>query len=190
MNDAARDQNPLTSYGADNLARLRNIASKDDKDRLFQKQQGDATVMHPGVNCASGSRSLVMKIAFRIAHHVPLDGALSYADLAQRCGLTEFDARRFIRAAISLHIFEENPVGYVRHHANSAALVSTLVHDSIGFATEEYAPAALKTLESLRRFPGFDRPAESPVAIASGITGELRYLHRDLPGRGTRRASR
>lgn len=39
MNDAARDQNPLASYGATNLARLREIAAEYDRDQLFQKQQ-------------------------------------------------------------------------------------------------------------------------------------------------------
>ncbi|KAJ8131493.1 hypothetical protein O1611_g2129 [Lasiodiplodia mahajangana] len=39
MNDASRDQNPLASYGEENLARLKEIALKYDKDQLFQKLQ-------------------------------------------------------------------------------------------------------------------------------------------------------
>ncbi|KAL2193384.1 FAD linked oxidase-like protein [Corynascus similis CBS 632.67] len=39
MNDASRDQNPLASYGAANIARLRAIAAKYDPARVFQTLQ-------------------------------------------------------------------------------------------------------------------------------------------------------
>lgn len=39
MNDASRDQNPLASYGTDNLAKLKTIAAKYDAAQLFQTQQ-------------------------------------------------------------------------------------------------------------------------------------------------------
>lgn len=39
MNDASRDQDPLASYGQDNLAKLRRIARKYDPAQVFQKQQ-------------------------------------------------------------------------------------------------------------------------------------------------------
>ncbi|GKT43289.1 FAD-dependent monooxygenase yanF [Colletotrichum spaethianum] len=39
MNDASRDQNPLRSYGAANLDKLKGIAAKYDPKQVFQKQQ-------------------------------------------------------------------------------------------------------------------------------------------------------
>ncbi|KAI8963317.1 FAD-binding domain-containing protein [Daldinia sp. FL1419] len=39
MNDASRDQNPLRSYGADNVNKLKQISKKYDASQLFQKQQ-------------------------------------------------------------------------------------------------------------------------------------------------------
>ncbi|KAK4222534.1 FAD binding domain-containing protein [Podospora fimiseda] len=39
LNDASRDQNPLVSYGASNLARLKSIAAKYDTGQVFQKLQ-------------------------------------------------------------------------------------------------------------------------------------------------------
>lgn len=39
MNDAARDQNPIASYGPENVDRLKKIARKYDPNQLFQKQQ-------------------------------------------------------------------------------------------------------------------------------------------------------
>ncbi len=38
-NDASRDQNPLASYGAENVEKLKQIAEKYDATRLFQTQQ-------------------------------------------------------------------------------------------------------------------------------------------------------
>ncbi|KAK8026555.1 FAD linked oxidase-like protein [Apiospora marii] len=39
MNDASRDQNPLATYGAENIARLKEISLKYDPTQLFQKHQ-------------------------------------------------------------------------------------------------------------------------------------------------------
>lgn len=39
LNDASRDQNPLASYGAQNLAKLKTIAAKYDPKQVFQKLQ-------------------------------------------------------------------------------------------------------------------------------------------------------
>jgi hypothetical protein len=39
MNDASRDQDPLGSYGPDNIARLKAIAKKYDPLGVFQKVQ-------------------------------------------------------------------------------------------------------------------------------------------------------
>ena len=39
LNDASRDQNPLASYGAENLAKLREIARAYDPEQVFQKLQ-------------------------------------------------------------------------------------------------------------------------------------------------------
>ncbi|KAF2014433.1 FAD-binding domain-containing protein [Aaosphaeria arxii CBS 175.79] len=39
LNDASRDQNPLASYGAANLQRMRTIAKKYDPGEVFQKLQ-------------------------------------------------------------------------------------------------------------------------------------------------------
>ncbi|KAI0972958.1 hypothetical protein F4678DRAFT_459812 [Xylaria arbuscula] len=39
MNDASRDQNPLASYGAENLDKLKAIACKYDPDQIFQRLQ-------------------------------------------------------------------------------------------------------------------------------------------------------
>lgn len=45
MNDASRDQNPLASYGANNLQRLKAIATKYDPTQLFQKIQNNGFLL-------------------------------------------------------------------------------------------------------------------------------------------------
>ncbi|KAF2972751.1 hypothetical protein GQX73_g788 [Xylaria multiplex] len=109
---------------------------------------------------------------FRIAQHVPLDHEISYAELGERCGLLEVDVRRIVRSAVALRIFEEDTIGFVRHNASSAVLSTKLGHDAVGFATDEYGRAATRYSESLERFPGSEKPGESPCAIANGTIGD------------------
>lgn len=45
MNDASRDQDPLSSYGANNLARLKAIAARYDPSGVFQKLQNDGFLL-------------------------------------------------------------------------------------------------------------------------------------------------
>ena len=41
MNDGSRDQNPLSLYGATNLAKLKAVSKKYDPEQVFQTLQGD-----------------------------------------------------------------------------------------------------------------------------------------------------
>ncbi|KAI0832155.1 S-adenosyl-L-methionine-dependent methyltransferase [Hypoxylon sp. FL0890] len=109
---------------------------------------------------------------YRIAHHIPAEGTISYSELAARCSLDESDTKRVVRAAISLRVFEEEPEGFVKHNAISAVLKTDLAHDAVGFFAEEFTPAALKLAESLERFPASDRAGESAIAIANGSSGD------------------
>ncbi|KAI1735296.1 S-adenosyl-L-methionine-dependent methyltransferase [Xylaria scruposa] len=109
---------------------------------------------------------------YELAQHVPKDGSISYADLADRCGLAELDLKRVIQAAVSLRMFEEQPDGSVSHNAISAVLSTPLVHDAVGFSTEEYVPAAMKMTEALKRFPGSTIAGESAIAISNGSVGD------------------
>ncbi|KAI0468872.1 S-adenosyl-L-methionine-dependent methyltransferase [Xylaria cf. heliscus] len=109
---------------------------------------------------------------YELAQNIPKRGSISYPDLASRCGLAELDVRRVIQAALSLRMFEEQPDGSIGHNAISAALATPLVHDSVGFSTEEYVPAAMKLAEALKRFPGSTCAGESAIAISNGSVGD------------------
>ncbi|KAM7211278.1 hypothetical protein V8F06_013335 [Rhypophila decipiens] len=45
MNDASRDQDPLTSYGAVSVESLRQLAAKYDPGQVFQRQQNDGFLL-------------------------------------------------------------------------------------------------------------------------------------------------
>ncbi|XDG05314.1 hypothetical protein ABKA04_004929 [Annulohypoxylon sp. FPYF3050] len=109
---------------------------------------------------------------FKVAQHVPAEGAISYTDLAESCGLVESDMRPILRAAMAMRIFEETPEGAVRHTAISKVLATPLCHDAIGFSTEEYSPAITKFSDALQQFPGSVKAGESALALANGGSGD------------------
>jgi hypothetical protein len=45
MNDASRDQNPLASYGSENLASLVKVSQKYDAAQVFQTLQNDGFLL-------------------------------------------------------------------------------------------------------------------------------------------------
>ncbi|ORY72051.1 S-adenosyl-L-methionine-dependent methyltransferase [Pseudomassariella vexata] len=109
---------------------------------------------------------------FNLAKNVPLTKPISYASLASRCKLSEFFTRRYIRSALSLRIFSETAAGLIQHNAASAVLATTTLHEWLGMASEELAPAALKVAESIQRYPEGQEPNQSAFSIANGFGGE------------------
>lgn len=45
QDDSSRDQNPLASYGDENVEKLKQIALKYDKTEFFQKLQNDGFLL-------------------------------------------------------------------------------------------------------------------------------------------------
>ena len=61
---------------------------------------------------------------YNIPMKVPLDGEISFSELAAKCDLYEPDLRRILRFAMVYHrVFQERNVGYVAHTAASRRLV-------------------------------------------------------------------
>lgn len=46
MNDAARDQDPIATYGSENVQRLKEIAAKYDPRQVFQRLQNDGFLLY------------------------------------------------------------------------------------------------------------------------------------------------
>ena len=61
---------------------------------------------------------------YNIPNKVPLNGEISFPELAAKCELYEPDLRRILRfAMVYHHVFQERNVGYVAHTAASRRLV-------------------------------------------------------------------
>lgn len=76
---------------------------------------------------------------FGIAARVPIHGEVSYADLAELCGLYELDLRRILRFAMVHHrVFYEPRKGFVRHTAASRRLAEDSgAQDEVGLMYDE-----------------------------------------------------
>ncbi|KAI4123070.1 MAG: hypothetical protein LQ338_005466, partial [Usnochroma carphineum] len=101
---------------------------------------------------------------------VPLDGEISYADLAAKVGLSEERLRRFIRHAMTSHVFTESRPGYVAHTATSAvpARIPSF-RWFIEHMAEDGGPAYPKVIPALEEWGATDQPAESGFGIAFGL---------------------
>ncbi|KAF2640550.1 S-adenosyl-L-methionine-dependent methyltransferase [Massarina eburnea CBS 473.64] len=115
----------------------------------------------------------VMRIlyTFNIPKHVPLDAAISFADVAQSCGLEESRLTRILRYLILNHIFEEPEPGKIAHSAISKFLLSNdaVGMDFIGHMLEEALPSAIGQTDCLKNPPLHSSPVlDCGFAVAVG----------------------
>jgi len=77
---------------------------------------------------------------YDIPSKVPLQGEISFPELAGRCNLYEPDLRRILRFAITFHrVFQERNAGFVTHSAASRRLVDfPLAMDALGAQFDEF----------------------------------------------------
>ena len=81
----------------------------------------------------------------QIPAKIPLDGKISYKELAEACNLDEEDTTRILRVAVADHMFKEVEKGYIAHSAASQVLASNLLLNSwVGMMMQEHWPAAFK----------------------------------------------
>lgn len=87
---------------------------------------------------------------FRLPSLVPIDGDISYQELARSVGVEEDTIRRIARYAITKHMFQEVDGQRLAHSATSRMLAqSPMMMEWIGMVCEEMWPAATKVC-----FPG------------------------------------
>lgn len=88
-----------------------------------------------------------------MAEKVPLDGELSFTDLAAACDLEEVDVRRVVRFASAYHrVFQEKKPGFVSHSAASRYLAeSDEARAALGFMFDECYQSFAHTVEALEK---------------------------------------
>ena len=79
---------------------------------------------------------------FNVFDAIPLDGEITYADVAKKVGLDEDRTRRVMQYAMRNGFFNESKPGYVVHSASSAALArDEKLRAMVGHNCEEVYPA-------------------------------------------------
>ncbi|KAI8628312.1 S-adenosyl-L-methionine-dependent methyltransferase [Xylariaceae sp. FL1651] len=125
---------------------------------------------------------------FDIGSHVPTTPgeAVTYEELATRCGMPLDDLRRVVQAAISYRIFEEvSPDVSVKHNAVSSLFaIIPGMKDLLGLLVEDNRMGAAKFVESIQRFPGSGEPGHSALMIASRYAKGLSNDNIDDPTKG------
>lgn len=124
---------------------------------------------------------------YNIHQAVPLDGSITYAEIAKATGLSESLVYRFIRHAMANSIFAEASPGRVTHTTVSRMMIEDPGFlDNVGMWTCEVVPALSKMTEALVRFPDSGEPNETAYAIANGTELNLFGFLADKPERARR----
>ncbi|ROV91351.1 hypothetical protein VMCG_09693 [Cytospora schulzeri] len=142
----------------------------------------DSSEMNALVRGASGPHSRIFNMSysfldhlalqaichFRIPQAVPLNGSISFAELAKKCNdITEAQLIRLVRHAMNIHLFEEPHRGFVAHTADTALLVQdSTLSDLVLSLTEVLRPASLKVTEAIEKWPGSNEPTQTGWQLA------------------------
>lgn len=99
---------------------------------------------------------------FDIPSKVPLDGSISFEDLAKKVPLKQSDLQRMLRfAMVYHHIFQEKTPGIVSHTAASRLLVeSPDARAGLGFMFDECYQSFAHTVEAVKT-RGVEEPNDS-----------------------------
>jgi hypothetical protein len=102
---------------------------------------------------------------YDLASHVPINGTISYSDIAKASFLSESLCRRFLVHAMENGIFAEES-GNVQHSDISRMLATDKDFlAAVGLVVSELASASHKVVEAVRKWPGFVEPTETGFNI-------------------------
>lgn len=94
-------------------------------------------------------------VRYQLDKAIPLDGEISYEEVAKISGLDLTRTRQVLRHAITLRIFQEPRYGYVQHTAASALMVhDDLIRSFMEHHIEGSVPSVGRLLESLDKWNG------------------------------------
>ncbi|KAI0448092.1 S-adenosyl-L-methionine-dependent methyltransferase [Xylaria telfairii] len=107
-------------------------------------------------------------VRFGLAHLVPINGEITFSELAAAAGLGEVPVRKLIRHAITQHIFHEPRPGVVAHSATSRLLAEDAdVAAWVRWCADDCWLAAYHTCEAIARWPASEEPNETGFSLAS-----------------------
>ena len=98
---------------------------------------------------------------------MPIHGAISFHNLATKCGLSETNIRRIVRFAIVYHrVFQEPRRGHVSHSAASRKLAEDAnAKAGVGYMFDECWQSFAHTVEAMEKFKS-DEPNQSGWSLS------------------------
>ncbi|QGA21491.1 hypothetical protein EYB26_009202 [Talaromyces marneffei] len=121
---------------------------------------------------------LVAVHRFKIASHVPLNGTISFSELATKCGLLEHDLKRIIRYTVIHHrVFVEPKKGFVAHTAASRLIAENPIAGHLmGLTFDECWPAHNHAVEAISHKSASANISGYAIANNTGPLNTFQYL--------------
>ena len=105
---------------------------------------------------------------FDIAKRVPIDGDITFKNLAATIGVNEGAAARILRLGIAYRIFREPRPGVMAHSAASRQIAEDeRVASWVGANVDEMWPAAEKLVDALQKWPEAAEPNQTGFSMAN-----------------------
>ncbi|OTA97997.1 hypothetical protein M426DRAFT_77207 [Hypoxylon sp. CI-4A] len=105
---------------------------------------------------------------FNLAHKVPLDGEVTYEDLAASAGVDSTTLRRILRFGIACRIFSETRPGIIAHSAASRQIAEDPhIADWVGANVDEMWPSAEMVVDALDKWPTVAEPNQTGFSLAN-----------------------
>ncbi|KAF2655178.1 putative O-methyltransferase [Lophiostoma macrostomum CBS 122681] len=104
---------------------------------------------------------------FDIAHKVPLNGDITFTELAADLGVDEAALRCILRMGIAYRIFREPRPGNIAHSAASKQIAEDVrMASSVGANVDEMWPSATKLVDALVQWPQAAEPNQTGFALS------------------------
>ncbi|KAL4912430.1 O-methyltransferase [Aspergillus aurantiobrunneus] len=124
---------------------------------------------------------------FGIYKAIPLEGAVSYALVAEKVGLSERQVKLMLRQSALNGIFYEPSPAHVAHTAASAVLVQDkAMLDWYGHCTDELFQASAKLADALEKNGENEKPEDSAFSLAFGTNEPIFNFYEKHPERQAR----
>lgn len=104
---------------------------------------------------------------WKIPQNVPLEGPISYEDLAAKCGVHQETLTRIVRRAICDHLFCEPSPGYVAHTADTRRLaLEPALFEYVAWGYKVTQRTAMKAIDAIEMYPGSTSTTEAAFNVA------------------------
>ncbi|KAI8946355.1 putative O-methyltransferase [Xylaria longipes] len=152
----------------------------DALQELLDLLQGPITCMIPKYN----GTSLQIISRHDIARKVPIEGTISFTELAEATDLHVNDLKRIMRYAMSFHrLFVEPQEGFIAHSAGSKKLATDeIVRAGLGQSFNEFYGSFARTADALDSFKDGE-PNHTGFALAHGTDKTMFDFLRTQPSK-------